>query len=323
MPNKRIFYASHGVAIDGVINGGALNPTNDTINGAQSVSINTNYNLRQAFQLGRLPIYDQIPSDAEVEVTLSKILDGHLLIWNHANQASAWAIKDTANTQCNITLHVDDETNDALTGAPTVAVLMTGCYVNSLNYNFPVDDNFTEEVTFVGSSKEMTTNAITAPEEDPNKRVLSRQNFIAGSGTLLPTGVAGKCISNISISADLGREKIYCLGAYQPYHRFVNFPIEITISFDITQDGNGPSLLGPDFSTNTVSNCEAAPVDRETIYLSFCDDDGDPVYEFDLGSGCALQSVSYSGGDTGGGNVTETYTYVSYNNLTIKYNPFH
>ncbi len=43
------------------------------------------------------------------------------------------------------------------------------------------------------------------------------------------------------------------------------------------------------------------------------------TYRFDLGSGNKLQSHSYSGGDTGGGNVNETFTYLTYNDLNITY----
>ena len=40
-------------------------------------------------------------------------------------------------------------------------------------------------------------------------------------------------------------------------------------------------------------------------------------YIFDLGDKNTLQSVNYSGGDTGGGNVTITYSYTTANTLSI------
>ena len=325
MPNKRIFYASQAVGIDNVQNGGAT-AFDTTIQGAQSVGINTNFNLEQVFQLGRLDIYDNFPADPDVEVTINKALDGHPLIWNLATSDSSRSIVESANTQCDIILHVDDETAQFINGAPTVAVKMTGCYISSLNYTFPVDGNFTEEIVFVGSDKTTGTTVgfqLTAPTEDPDARVLRRQNFKVSQDTVLPAAISGQCITNVSISASLGREKMFCLGQYAPFHRYVNFPLEITVTFDINQDGNGPSLIGPDFAQNTITECEAANIDKEPIFLSLCDDDGDTVYEFDLGSGCSLQSVSYSGGDTGGGNVTESYTYITYNTLTITYDVFH
>ena len=38
----------------------------------------------------------------------------------------------------------------------------------------------------------------------------------------------------------------------------------------------------------------------------------------DLGSKNRLSSVSYGGGDAGGGNATSTYSYVNYNDLDIQ-----
>ena len=70
---NRIFYASHGVSVEGT-----------TVTGAQSVSVNTNFDLEQVFQLGRLAIYDNIQNDPDVEATISKVLDGGSSIWNLA-----------------------------------------------------------------------------------------------------------------------------------------------------------------------------------------------------------------------------------------------
>lgn len=320
MPNKRIFYASHAVGINNVVDGGDTDYL-DTIRGAQSVAINTNFNLEQIFQLGRLAVYDQVAGDPEVEVTINKVLDGYGLIFNVATSDKDPKIVERANTYCTVLLHVDEDTKDFIDGAPTVAVEMSGCYINSLTYNFPVDGNFTEEVSFVGSNKRVVniTNLPTPPA-DPNKRVLRRQNFTLNN-SVLPAAVSGQCITNISISTNFNREKMFCLGSYSPFHRYVNFPIEVTITFDVTPNGNGPSLIGNDFNQNAVAQCSGTVINKEPIKINVCGETStglkDPLYTFDLGSGCSLQSVSYSGGDTGGGNVTETYTYITYNDLQV------
>ena len=38
---------------------------------------------------------------------------------------------------------------------------------------------------------------------------------------------------------------------------------------------------------------------------------------FDMGDNNKLSSVTYTGGDTGGGNVTVTYSYSNFNSLTV------
>lgn len=302
MPNKRIFYASHAVSVDGTV-----------VHGAQSVGINTNFNLEQVFQLGRLAIYDNIATDPDVEITINKALDGRPTIWNLATGGGS--LVQHANNQSTIVLAVDDETQDFIAAPHTAAITMTGCYVSSLNYTFPVDGNLTEELVFVGSHKEVG-GVVGTPNADPLDRVLRRQN-VAISECTLPGMVIARRLSQVSISADLGREKMFSLGQLAPFHRFVNFPLEITVSFDVISDGENQNILvGPEFD-ETTGECVGINIVKEPIVIKLCDSDGDIAYTFDLGSGCSLQSVSYSGGDTGGGNVTETYTYITYNELTI------
>lgn len=302
MPNKRIFYASHAIKVGGAV-----------AHGVQSVAVNTNFNLEQVFQLGRLAIYDNIVIDPDVEVTISKALDGRPTIWNLATGGGS--LVSNANDQTTLILGVGDDTADAI-AANTSSITMTGCFVSSLNYTFPVDGNFTEEVTFVGSHKAAGGAALAPSNTSPDPNVLRRQNFNTGA-SVLPAEITGKKLSQVSISADLGREKMFALGEQSPFHRFVNFPLEITVSFDVIQDGNaGTDLAGPDFDEEH-DNCEALSFSKQDIDIILCDNNGVNTYQFDLGSGCNLQSVSYSGGDTGGGNVTETYTYITYNELTI------
>jgi hypothetical protein len=305
--NKRVYFATHGVSVGGT-----------TVQGAQSVSLNTNFNLEQVFQLGRLAIYDTIALDPEVEVTISKALDGHALIWNLANNAASASIADSEDSTTTIVLGVGDDDSDALANTITHSVTMTGCYVSSLNYTFPVDGQFTEEITFLGNHKEIT-GSVTAPAADPNTRVLGRQNFSRSASTL-PSEVGTQRLSQITVSADLGREAIFELGAFYAYHRFVNFPLEITVAFDvISGDVDGVEVI-----QDNVDEC-AHPDNlnaKQTIILGFCDATGTETYTFDFTDSesnptATLQSVSYSGGDTGGGNVTTTYTYTVYNTLTI------
>lgn len=302
--NKRVYFATHGVSVGGT-----------TVQGAQSVSLNTNFNLEQVFQLGRLAIYDTIQVEPEVEVTISKALDGHSTIWGLAC-GNGSSIADSEDATTTIVLGVGDDDSDVL--ANTQCVTMTGCYVSSINYTFPVDGQFTEEITFLGNHKALQ-GAVTAPSADPALRVLGRQNFSRTASTL-PSEVGTQRLSQITISADLGREAIFELGAYYAYHRFVNFPLEITVAFDVISGTND----GVEVLQSAVSDC-AHPDnlgEKQIIILGFCDDQGVETYTFDFtdseGNATAtLQSVSYSGGDTGGGNVTTTYTYTVYNTLTI------
>jgi len=301
MPNNRIFYASHGVKV------GLAGGSTTTVQGAQSVGVTTNFNLEQAFQLGQLAIYNNIITDPEVEVTINKALDGYDTIWKLATGGGG-SIINNANDRTDVVLGVGSDTAASLTS--TSAVTMTGLYVSSLSYTMPVDGNFTEDVTLVGNSKTLT-GSVSAPTNS-GATILRRQNLIIGSSTL-PSEVTGKNLSNITISTDFGRESLYKLGQYAPFYRSVSFPIEVTCEIEvIATDSDGVAC-----DTSAVGCAGFTGVPEQAIIISLCDSGGSQYYAFNLGSKNRLQSVNYTGGDTGGGNVSITYSYSTYNDLNI------
>lgn len=294
MPNNRVFYASQGVSVGGT-----------TVQGAQSAGVTTNFNLEQAFQLGQLALYDNIITDPEVEVTVSKVLDGRATIWNLATGGGS--LVNNANDAASVVIGVGDDTDDSLSN--TTAVTCTGMFISSVNYTFPVDGNFTEEVTFVGNHKEVS-GSVSAPSASGSV-VLRRQNLASST---LPSEVSGQNITNITISADLGRESMYKLGQYAPFHRFVNFPLEVTTEIEVSATGIDRTEVDLAAVTCTSSGLPQ----EQQITVNLCEGSGGTTYyRFNMGAKNRLQSVNYSGGDTGGGNATITYTYVTYNELTI------
>jgi hypothetical protein len=168
---------------------------------------------------------------------------------------------------------------------------------------------FTEEVTFVGNNKILSA-TVTAPSPSGSK-VARRQMWSGGS---LPTEVSGKNITNATISADLGRESMYKLGQYAPFHRFVNFPLEITTEFEVSATGTDGVAMNLDAVTCSSDNLPSG----QPIIINICNGNtGSTYYTFNMGSKNRLSSVNYNGGDTGGGNATITYSYTTYNDLDI------
>lgn len=291
---NRVFYASQGVSISGT-----------TVAGAQSVGVQSNFNLEQAFQLGRLAIYDNIVTNPEVTVTVSKVLDGEDTIYKLATGGGT--LVSNANDQCNILVGVGSDTASALSSG--VAIEMTGMYLSSISYTLPVDGNFTEEATFIGDNKSVSTGTVSAPIATGNS-VLRRQHYASST---LPVEVSGQNITNITISADLGREAMFKLGQFGPFHRFVNFPLEVTCEFEVSATG----LDDVTVTQNILCTGGDLPQKQE-IVVNLCDPGtGGTSYTFDLGDSNRLTSVNYQGGDTGGGNATITYSYVTYNELDI------
>ena len=297
---NRVFYASQGVEVKA--SGGSYTP----VQGAQSVSVQSNFTLEQAFQLGRLSLYNNVVTNPEVTVTISKVLDGKDTIYKMATGGGDLITNEA--DRCDILVGVGSDASGVLTS--TEAVQMTGMYLSSVSYTMPVDGFMTEEVSFIGDNKSYTTTETVNAPSDDSQIVLRRQNF--GSGTL-PSEVNGQNITNVTINADLGREAMFKLGQFGPFHRFTNFPLEVTCEFEVSATGVDRVAV----SQSVTCTGGTLPTEQQ-ITIVLCDPNtGNTGYTFNLGNKNRLTSVNYQGGDTGGGNATITYSYSTYNDLSI------
>ena len=319
------------------------------MNGVQSVGITTTFNLEQVFELGQLSIYENLENVPDIEVTVERVLDGTTLTYAAASPnsfvratgaavASQGGLVAGANDRCDVHLAIYSDTATKAGGVvPKSQVYMSGMYVSSVSYTVPVDGNATESVTLVGNAKAWLNHdsygwqgiadagigdtALGFGSDSPaaSDGVQRRQEFklstsilpgdIPGlDGTAAGNGddAAGKPLvhmQNWSMSADFGREQIFELGRKGPYHRYVTFPVEITSEFEVLSTSG--DLVGADEQADNLT-------DRTIlIYLN----DGTA---FDLGTKNKLQSVGYTGGDTGGGNVSMTFSYITFNDLSVK-----
>ena len=151
--NYRIFYAVQQVGIRP--DGAATWQTNHVAHGVQSVGITTNFNLSQAFELGQISIYENIEEIPDVEVSMTKVLDGNLPLYLMATTGTdvTASLVGRSNRKCIFGLSIFRDTADSATGAPEQQLECSGMYVSSISYNFPLEDNFSEDVTLVGNHK--------------------------------------------------------------------------------------------------------------------------------------------------------------------------
>ena len=109
---------------------------------------------------------------------------------------------------------------------------------------------------------------------------------------------------------------MYKLGQYTPFFRSIQFPLEITCEIAViatTHDGVQIAV-----SANEGCIAPTGVPGGQQITIVLCPaGSGAAGYTFNLGDKNTLQSVNYSGGDTGGGNVTITYSYTTANTLSI------
>lgn len=366
MPNNRIFYACQAVALEPLYdNAGVLEATNNGIqvlHGVQSVGLNTTFNLEQVFELGQIHIYENIEGVPDIEVTLEKVLDGYPLMYHVATRgvdeedlsdSSKLSLVARSKQRTNVYLGIFPETVENIGDTDAnalVEVQMSGMYVSSIGYTFPVDGNCTESLTLVGNHKSwssLPTNfsdsvadqlqvGSTQIDEPKNLQTgtlyggIQRRENVDIKNSILPASIFGVNgtsvgngynssnntnrvhIQNCSINCDLNRESIQELGRKSPYYRFANFPVEVTSEFEvIAVSGDfinayeeGAYAVGTrDYGNNTA---------EETIVIRLHDSS-----VFDLGTKNRLSSVNYTGGDAGGGNATITYSYSTYNSLTV------
>jgi len=327
MPN-RIYYACQSVQLYPPVDidtsvSSAQNKTEIeggtpvTIQGLQSVGMNTNFNLEPVYQLGQLSLYDNYEEIPEVELSLNKVLDGRATLFQSA--MGEGSLTELQNKACGLVLTLYPDTVTKASGVPTAQVKCTPAYLTSVTYTFPSEGNFTEEIQLTSNNKEWDTSVgsvDTSPtdEDAGNDPGIMRRQQLNLEDSTLPIGVSGGIpsgykIQSITVSANLGRESIFNLGERTPSFRYINFPVEVTCEFEViakggdlvgVEEGDGSACVNPKALAN------------KTIRLELCDG-----MVINLGSKNKLTSVNYTGGDTGGGNATITYSYQTFNDFDL------
>jgi hypothetical protein len=366
--NNRVYYAIQQVAMapDDSAPGQSLKMK--VVHGVQSVGITTTFNLEQVFELGQISIYENVEGTPDVEVTMSKVLDGYIPLYCMAtamySSSPALANRNAANVKSFVQLGIWNEANNQSAGQTDTKadsmVEMSGLVVSSVGYNFPLDDNFSEDVTMVGNYKVWksgtATNTIStgcgvtyyptgvganisgidggfasnddAPIGDGgvNRReniqfALTSANASGADYTIIPKDIPGVLasgvkgtnarISSITASVDLGREDIFELGSKLPYAKTVSFPVEVTCDFEVTTV-SGDLINALDDCTDTGACNTKQNLNERPIRVATCE--GLRLW---LGKKNKLSSVTYGGGDAGGGNATVTYSYSNFNDFTV------
>jgi hypothetical protein len=324
--------------------------------GLQSIGITTNFNLEQIFELGQLSLYENYEEVPDIEVTFEKVLDGYSLMYHLGTvDATSPTLTGRGNARADVRMAVGFDTKDYMaTGVNSgiAELYCSGMYISSVSYTLGTEGNFTESTTFVGNDKQWLTGSDTgglltnangvldnalsssvfgsdAPVGVDNS-VLRRQNLVIGStgasyggasfktevpNVVAQTGTAGSLTNSIyiteasgpfiqsaSISVDLGRENIQQLGKKAPYYRYVAFPVDVTCDIEITATG-GDNVDASEEAKNLLDHSIQFVLDDSTV--------------MQLGKKNKLTSVSYGGGDAGGGNATITYSFTNSNDFVI------
>lgn len=260
------------------------------------------------------------------------------------------------NNRVNFRLGIFEDNKQYASGTAQSHVVCSGMYLSRLNYTLPIDGNGSEEVTLVGnhkiwntgsflgqSSYSFTASDIFSPSKvvgsiTPTKTsgVVNRQ-YVNILNSVLPVGSGGikkpnsagadqtsptslPHFQSITVSADLGRENINELGKFSPYCRYTTFPIEVTSEFQVVSvDGDyvdARDFYLQDFCGQSKTNLKKHEI-KIHLNSSNAANSCSQGMILDLGNKNVLTSVNHTGGDTGGGNVTVTYSFRNFNNFKI------
>jgi hypothetical protein len=110
-------------------------------------------------------------------------------------------------------------------------------------------------------------------------------------------------IQSFNCSVDLGRESINQLGTKTPYSRYVSFPTEVTSSLEVIAIG-GDNVDALETNRSNLSNHEICVALKDSTVIH-------------LGKKNKISSITYGGGDAGGGNASITYNFSNFNDFVI------
>ena len=330
--NNRLFYAVYALGVTPFATPG----TYTAVRGLQSVGVNTKFNLDQVFEIGQLAIYENVEQLPDVELTVERVLDGYPLFYHLMTKgATAATLIGRSNVRGTVAMSIYSETVQNASGLPLTQVVMSGLYVSQLGYNFQVNGPSTEQVTCVGNNKVWATGApfvfsgmaavhgVTSNSPSAASGVNFRQDLVMpsctfpkeipginGSGKNVDGGTSFPAsIQSIKVSANLGRESMLELGRLAPYFRYVNFPVEVTCAIEVyCKDGDMVSMTETGYLGNGSNTAD------QTIYIQTQEGT-----KLDLGTKNRLTNVAFGGANAGGrgGNATSTYSYVTFNDMTV------
>lgn len=340
--NRRIFWAIEAVGL------AKLGSTTYTaVHGLQSCGITTSFNLEQVYELGQIEIYENIEGIPEVEMTLEKVLDGYPLIYHLATRGyPSNDLTGRANQRCSAALSIFGDTQNSASGTPIAQTTLSGLYVSSLSYNFPVDGNCTESVTFVGNNKTWKTSSFDftggfTNDDQPlaltsgvggvqrrenvlfvpaNSDVTRDANsyVVTTTSTILPSIIDG-----ISSSGTNNRDST---GQYAVHVQNISISTDLGREEILELGRLGPYYRYATFPVEVTCDIEVLTLRGD--FVSAYEDTpsltdasirvatSDSTF-INLGTKNKLSNVTYGGADAGGGNATCTYSFVTYNSLVV------
>lgn len=153
--------------------------------------------------------------------------------------------------------------------------------------------------------------------KDPDTTILPQEVYgidVSGLNT------AGVCIQSISVSADLSREDLFCLGSRAPSNRTLTLPVQVDTTIEVVSENggnvsfyeNGVYFNDSGYGEADVCSNNALNTTNRTIRVATC-----AGTRISTGTKNFITGMSTQGASTGGENLAVTYTFRTYNVFTV------
>lgn len=160
----------------------------EVVRGVQSVGVTTNFITEQAFQLGQVELYEVSERQPEIETTVQKVLDGTkpLFLMTTDPAYNTGIVSKLASYRFDMALGIYADTQTRAQNNPKSIQTLSGLYLSSVTYTFPVDGAATEEITAVGNDKVW---ALLDTSVSGHSDAISSATTNAGSDAEAPEGI--------------------------------------------------------------------------------------------------------------------------------------
>lgn len=298
MANKRIFYALQSVKVGTTV-----------LKGVQSVGASSTTNIESFSAFGSTNA-TSILQDLDLEITIENALgDG----WDNGLTAYGYSDIDDSILDTAVAVEIIYKTDTAAFSAVKLSGVLTGYSVN-LGTDGPAIESLTFQnagnavfETGTGTSLSATTlNELCQVVTRPDFTSFSVDKYADCCEDTLDGASNYSLVTSFSGSWDAGNEKISVLGQSLPYGKFASFPVETSmeVEYHVSPD---VSFAAAGLNSGTISGNELV----NECYKVVATMPGN-AYTIDK---ARMASKSRSGGDVGGGNVSESVSFTGYNSF--------
>jgi hypothetical protein len=117
--------------------------------------MSTTFNLEQVFQIGQVELYEYSERQPDVEITLSKAVDGTKPLFLMCTDATVAndLIARANNYQADLTFQIYPDTQFRATSQPQSIATLSGMFLSAISYTYGSDGFVTEDATLIGNDK--------------------------------------------------------------------------------------------------------------------------------------------------------------------------